>query len=134
MILDGLDAWTSLVSLELSAVHSLTDALDELRAHVRVASLGLAQFPWDSVLTDAPLPSVTALTVTSPPHAEGLESVRQVFPALRSLTLLVPARTEALDLTPLHSWPGLRVTVEGHPASVLVGAAELGTRLKIDTS
>lgn len=134
LILDGLDAWTSLVSLELSAVHSLTDALDELRAHVRVASLGLAQFPWDSVLTDAPLPSVTALTVTSPPHAEGLESVRQVFPALRSLTLLVPARTEALDLTPLHSWPGLRVTVEGHPASVLVGAAELGTRLKIDTS
>ncbi|MFE3376509.1 NACHT domain-containing protein [Streptomyces anulatus] len=134
LILDGLDAWTSLVSLELSAVHSLTDALDELRAYTRVASLGLAQFPWGSVLTDAPLPSVTALTVTSPPHAEGLESIRQIFPALRSLTLLVPARTEALDLTPLHSWPGLRVTVEGHTASVLVGAAELGARLKIDTS
>lgn len=134
LILDGLDDWTNLVSLELSAVHSLTGTLNELRAHARISSLGLAQFPWGSVITDAPLPSVTALTVTSPTRAEGLEPVRQIFPALRSLTLLVPARIETLDLTPLHSWPGLHVTVEGHTASVLVGAAELGDRLKIDTS
>lgn len=125
----------ALTSLELSGTHASLDTLTDLRAHPRITRLELTEFPWGSPATvPVDAPSVTELTLPSPPRGENLASVRHSFPALGHLVLLVRDTTEVLDLTTLHAWPGLRATVAGTHVPKLVGAAELGDRLKIDIS
>lgn len=135
LALDVLRAWPALTSLELSGTHASLDTLADLRAHPRITRLELTAFPWGSqAAVPVDVPSVTDLTVPSPPHGEDLASVRHSFPALSHLVLLVPDTTEVLDLTTLHAWHDLQVTIARPHVPKLVGAAELGERLKIDTS
>lgn len=135
LALDVLHAWPALTSLELSGTHASLDTLADLRAHPRITRLELTAFPWGSqAAVPVDVPSVTDLTVPSPPHGEDLASVRHSFPALSHLVLLVPDTTEVLDLTTLHAWHDLQVTIARPHVPKLVGAAELGERLKIDTS
>ncbi|MFD5137799.1 NACHT domain-containing protein [Streptomyces sp. NPDC058378] len=136
LVLDGLDAWTSLTDLAVSSVTVFDDALSELRAHPRITRLGLSSFPW-AELPDAaePVPSVETVRVQAPPSGQGLGCLRTLFPAVTRLTLTTSGQGAALDLTPLHEWPGLSVTITGSRAHqpALLGAEELGDRLDIET-
>lgn len=46
LVLDGLDAWTSLRNLEISEAAAFDDALTALREHPRITRLGFTAFPW----------------------------------------------------------------------------------------
>ncbi|MGW0782389.1 NACHT domain-containing protein [Streptomyces sp. NPDC002913] len=133
LILDGLDGWTSLTDLTVSSVAVLDEALDELRVRPRIARLGLGAFPWEELpLAAEPVPSVDTLRVPAPPSGQGVGGLRPLFPLVTSLTLNASAQHEPLDLTPLHDWPGLHVTVQGVRRPRLVGAWELDDRLSIE--
>ncbi|WP_260988233.1 hypothetical protein [Streptomyces sp. CFMR 7] len=56
--------------------------------------------------------------------------VRALFPGVTRLTLDASA-SRVLDLTPLHSWPGLRVMVTGLERQPVIGAKELGDGLSV---
>lgn len=129
LALDGLGAWKSLRELEVSELAAFDDALDALREHSRITALRLAAFPWAHRPTRAvSAPSVKVLSVQAPDHGEDLGMLRPLFPGLSHLSLHASA-LRVLDLTPLHSWPGLQVRVTGLPRQRLIGAEELGDRL-----
>lgn len=68
-------------------------------------------------------------TFRAGPDRDGdLRMLRPLFPGVRHLRPDVSAR-RVLDLTPLHSWPGLQVQVLGLTRQHLIGAEELGNRL-----
>ncbi|MFU0440185.1 hypothetical protein ACLZH7_17300 [Streptomyces sp. BG2AG] len=58
----------------------------------------------------------------------GSRGAAPALPRVTHLRLDASAR-RVLDLTPLHSWPGLRVQVNGLTRGRLIGAEELGDRL-----
>ncbi|MDG9685856.1 NACHT domain-containing protein [Streptomyces sp. DH18] len=113
--LSGLSSWHSLTSLALSRPTSFADVAAELRAHAGIVILRLAAPPSPTDCDAAgPVPSVEHLTLDTPGHKGGLALLRQTFPALRSLTVNDAAAYPQADLTPLHNWPGLEVTIQGH--------------------
>ncbi|WP_456316982.1 NACHT domain-containing protein [Streptomyces microflavus] len=127
--LDGLGAWKSLRELEVSELAAFDDALDALREHSRITVLRLTAFPWAHRPTRAvSVPTVEELSVPAPDHAGDLGMLRPLFPGVTQLSLDASA-LRVLDLTPLHSWPGLRVLVTGLPGQRLIGVQELGDRL-----
>ncbi|MFJ2107714.1 NACHT domain-containing protein [Streptomyces microflavus] len=129
LVLDGLGAWKSLRELEVSELAAFDDALDALREHSRITVLRLTAFPWAHRPTRAvSVPTVEELSVPAPDHAGDLGMLRPLFPGVTHLRLDASA-LRVLDLTPLHSWPGLRVLVTGLPGQRLIGAQELGDRL-----
>ncbi|MGW1204104.1 NACHT domain-containing protein [Streptomyces cyaneofuscatus] len=129
LVLDGLGAWKSLRDLEVSEFAAFDDALDALREHSRITVLRLAAFPWAHRPTRAvSVPTVKELSVPAPDHAGDLGMLRPLFPGVTDLGLDASA-LRVLDLTPLHSWPGLRVQVTGLSRPRLIGAEELGSRL-----
>ncbi|MFD3650852.1 NACHT domain-containing protein [Streptomyces cyaneofuscatus] len=129
LVLDGLHAWKSLKELEVSELVALDDALDALREHAGITGLRLTAFPWAHRPTGTvSAPSVKVLSTHAPDHGEDLGMLRPLFPGLSRLSLDASA-LRMLDLTPLHSWPGLRVQVTGLPRQRLIGAEELGDRL-----
>lgn len=65
-------------------------------------------------------------------RGDDLARLRRLFPAATHLTVNVTPQTPGLDLTPLHAWSDLQVTVSGLENPQLVGARELGNRLRID--
>ncbi|MEV1048992.1 NACHT domain-containing protein [Streptomyces sp. NPDC049916] len=129
LALDGLDGWTSLVELSVSAPVSLDDALVALRDRPRITGLSLTAFPW-AHQPDPHLhaPAVTDLSVQAPSHTEDVGLLRRLFPGVARLTVDASAR-HVLDLTSLHAWPDLRVRVRGLERPRLIGAEELGDRL-----
>lgn len=129
LVLDGLRAWKSLKELEVSEPAAFDDALDALREHSRISVLGLTAFPWARQPTrPAAVPTIRELSVQAPDHGGDLGVLRPLFPGVTHLRLDASAR-RVLDLTPLHSWPGLRVQVNGLTRGRLIGAEELGDRL-----
>ncbi|MFD8466758.1 NACHT domain-containing protein [Streptomyces cyaneofuscatus] len=129
LALDGLGAWKSLRELEVSELAAFDDALDALREHSRITDLRLTAFPWAHRPTrPVSAPTVEELFVPAPDHAGDLGMLRPLFPGVTRLRLDASA-LRVLDLTPLHSWPGLRVLVTGLPGQRLIGAPELGDRL-----
>lgn len=129
LALDGLGAWKSLRELEVSELAAFDDALDALREHSRITALRLATFPWAHRPARAvSVPTVEKLFVPAPDHAGDLGMLRPLFPGVTQLGLDASA-LRVLDLTPLHSWPGLRVQVTGLSRQRLIGAEELGNRL-----
>ncbi|MFC8283816.1 NACHT domain-containing protein [Streptomyces cyaneofuscatus] len=129
LALDGLGAWKSLRELEVSELAAFDDALDALREHSRITDLRLTAFPWAHRPTrPVSAPNVEELFVPAPDHAGDLGMLRPLFPGVTRLRLDASA-LRVLDLTPLHSWPGLRVLVTGLPGQRLIGAPELGDRL-----
>lgn len=129
LALDGLGAWKSLRELELSELAAFDDALDALREHSRITALRLASFPWAHRPTRAvSVPTLEGLFIPAPDHAGDLGMLRPLFPGVTDLRLDASA-LRVLDLTPLHSWPDLRVRVTGLPRQRLIGAEELGDRL-----
>ncbi|MFJ7326382.1 NACHT domain-containing protein [Streptomyces cyaneofuscatus] len=129
LALDGLGAWKSLRKLEVSELAALDDALDAFREHSRITALRIAASPWAHRPTRAvSAPSVEKLFVPAPDHAGDLGMLRPLFPGVTDLRLDASA-LRVLDLTPLHSWPDLRVRVTGLPRQRLIGAEELGDRL-----
>ncbi|MEU5660308.1 NACHT domain-containing protein [Streptomyces sp. NPDC047737] len=133
LLLDGLAPWTSLHTLEISEVAAFESALDALRSAPRISTLRWRAFPWPGTSSSAaPVPSVADLTVQAPPPGEGVGTLRRLFPSLARLTFVASARPSALDLTPLHSWPGLQVTVDAGYGATPVGGEGLGSRLHID--
>lgn len=130
LVLDGLGAWKSLRDLEVSELAAFDDALDALREHSRITVLRLTAFPWAHRSTRAvSVPTVEELSVPAPDHAGDLGMLRPLFPGVTHLRLDASA-LRVLDLTPLHSWSGLRVLVTGLPGQRLIGAQELGDRLE----
>ncbi|MFF3032635.1 NACHT domain-containing protein [Streptomyces rubiginosohelvolus] len=132
-VLDGLDAWASLRILEISETVAFDDTLTALRANPRITHLGLTAFPWahqPSPKHDAP--DVEQLTVQAPHHGKDMGMLRELFPAVTDLTVNASER-RVLDLTSLHTWPGLRVKVTGLGESRLIGSEELGDRLTVRT-
>nr|WP_260611117.1 NACHT domain-containing protein [Streptomyces sp. WAC04770] len=129
LVLDGLHAWKSLKELEVSELAAFDDALDALREHSRISVLGLTAFPWARRPTrPVAVPTIRELSVQAPDHGGDLGVLRPLFPGVTHLRLDASAR-RVLDLTPLHSWPGLRVQVNGLTRGRLIGAEELGDRL-----
>nr|WP_202540484.1 serine protease [Streptomyces sp. SID4937] len=129
LVLDGLGAWKSLRDLEVSEFAAFDDALDALREHSRVTALRLTAFPWAHRPARAvSAPTVEYLSVPAPDHSGGLGMLRPLFPGVAHLSLEASA-LRVLDLTPLHTWPGLRVQVTGLSQQRLIGAEELGDRL-----
>ncbi|WP_339152855.1 NACHT domain-containing protein [Streptomyces sp. F41] len=129
--LDGLGAWKSLRDLEISELASFDDSLDALREHAGITVLGLNAFPWAHRPAGAvSVPTIEELSVPAPDRDGDLRMLRPLFPGVRHLRLDVSAR-RVLDLTPLHSWPGLQVQVLGLTRQHLIGAEELGNRLNI---
>ncbi|MFJ9529570.1 NACHT domain-containing protein [Streptomyces cyaneofuscatus] len=129
LALDGLGAWKSLRELEVSELAAFDDALDALREHSRITDLRLTTFPWaHRPARPVSAPTVEELFVPAPDHAGDLGMLRPLFPGVTRLRLDASA-LRVLDLTPLHSWPGLRVLVTGLPGQRLIGAPELGDRL-----
>lgn len=115
--------------LEVSELAAFDDALDALREHSRITDLRLTAFPWAHRPTcPVSAPNVEELFVPAPDHAGDLGMLRPLFPGVTCLRLDASA-LRVLDLTPLHSWPGLRVLVTGLPGQRLIGAPELGDRL-----
>ncbi|MFI0936684.1 NACHT domain-containing protein [Streptomyces sp. NPDC021019] len=127
----GLGAWKSLTALRVSEVASLGDVLTELRANPRITLFELQPFPFPASAALEPVPSVKALEVDAFRDAEQAHLLHRLFPGLTTLTLNVPAGTAELDLTPLLSWTGLRVTVHGRVGTHLMGGDALGDRLSI---
>ncbi|MEW1626693.1 NACHT domain-containing protein [Streptomyces sp. NPDC089173] len=133
--LDALDAWPALTALELVTADASFDTLAVLRDHPRITRLELTGFPRHSPgPTTVDLASITDLTVPPPPASENLKSVLRAFPALTRLSLRVPGAAEEVDLTALRDRPGVHVTVDGPVGLPLVGAEELGDRLKVTAS
>ncbi|WP_415957578.1 NACHT domain-containing protein [Streptomyces sp. 021-4] len=129
LVLDGLGAWKSLKNLEVPEFAAFDDALDALREHSRIIDLGLTAFPWaHRPARVVCAPTVEKLFVPAPDHAGDLGMLRPLFPGVADLGLDASG-LHVLDLTPLHSWPGLRVQVVGLPRQRLIGAEELGDRL-----
>jgi len=129
LVLDGLGAWQSLRELEVSELAAFDDALDALREHSRIIALRLTAFRWAHRPSRAvSAPAIEELSVPAPDHAGDLGMLRPLFPGVTRLDLDASA-LRVLDLTPLHSWPGLRVRVMGLPQQRLIGAEELGDRL-----
>ncbi|MGW5293117.1 hypothetical protein [Streptomyces bacillaris] len=129
LVLDGRRAWKSLKELEVSEPAAFDDALDALREHSRISVLGLTAFPWARRPTrPAAVPTIRELSVQAPDHGGDLGVLRPLFPGVTHLRLDASAR-RVLDLTPLHSWPGLRVQVNELTRGRLIGAEELGDRL-----
>ncbi|WP_433399329.1 NACHT domain-containing protein [Streptomyces sp. CA-146814] len=129
LALDGLGAWKSLRALEVSELAAFDDALDALREHSRITALRLAVFPWAHRPTRAvSVPTLEELLIPAPDHAGDLGMLRPLFPGVTDLRLDASV-LRVLDLTPLHSWPGLQVRVTGLPRQRLIGAEELGDRL-----
>ncbi|SCD82173.1 serine protease [Streptomyces sp. DvalAA-19] len=129
LVLDGLHAWKSLKELEVSELAAFDDALDALREHSRISVLGLTAFPWARrPPRPVAVPTIRELSVQAPDHGGDLGVLRPLFPGVTHLRLDASAR-RVLDLTPLHSWPGLRVQVNGLTRGRLIGAEELGDRL-----
>lgn len=63
------------------------------------------------------------------PHpGENLGMLRPLFLSVTHLTLDASAN-RVVDLTALHTWPGLEVWVEKLGDARLIGAGELGDRL-----
>ncbi|MFE6702042.1 NACHT domain-containing protein [Streptomyces sp. NPDC057718] len=131
LVLDGLDAWTSLRSLEISEPAAFDDALAALREHPRLTRLGLTAFPWaHQPDREHYAPAVEHLAVQAPHHGEDMGMLRKLFPGVTDLTVDASAR-RVLDLSSLHAWPDLRVEVTGLRQSRLIGAEELGDRLTV---
>ncbi|WNF27719.1 NACHT domain-containing protein [Streptomyces sp. C11-1] len=129
LALDGLDGWKSLTHLKVSELDAFDDALTALREHSRITVLGLTAFPWaHRPAHSVCVPTVEELSVQAPDHGGDLGMLRPLFPGVTRLTLDASAR-RVLDLTALHSWPGLRVGVTGLTERRLIGAEELGNRL-----
>ncbi|MEV8048413.1 hypothetical protein [Streptomyces bacillaris] len=121
LVLDGLRAWKSLKELEVSEPAAFDDALDALREHSRISVLGLTAPPGGRAHHPG--------TVRAGPRPRwGSRGAAPALPRVTHLRLDASAR-RVLDLTPLHSWPGLRVQVNGLTRGRLIGAEELGDRL-----
>ncbi|MGW8486853.1 NACHT domain-containing protein [Streptomyces sp. NPDC055886] len=131
LMLDGLDAWTSLRNLEISEPTTFNDTLTALREHSRITRLSLTAFPWahqPDPKHDAP--AVEHLTVPAPHHGKDMGMLRKLFPGVTKLVVNASER-RVLDLTSLHTWPDLQVEVTGLRQSRLIGAEELGDRLTV---
>lgn len=133
LVLDGLGAWSSLTSLTVSKLKNFDEALAALHALPRINAVEFRSFPWRDRTGDArpvpTVPTITNVTVPSPADGGDLSLLRSLFPEASHLTLQVSDHTGALDLTPLHDWPGLAVNIRGQEHRVLLGAGELGDRL-----
>ncbi|MEO3972255.1 NACHT domain-containing protein [Streptomyces sp. CAU 1734] len=66
----------------------------------------------------------------TPARPADLELIASRF-RLRTLAIDGPWPREPLDLTPFHSVPGLRISVEKVPPDQIIGAGELGSRLTL---
>ncbi|MEU6618175.1 NACHT domain-containing protein [Streptomyces parvus] len=131
LVLDGLDAWTSLEELKISDTTAFDDALTALRKHPRITRLGLTSFPWaHQPNPDHSAPAVEHLTVQAPHHGKDMGMLRKLFPGVTDLIVEASER-RVLDLTSLHTWPDLRVKVTGLGEPRLIGAEELGDRLTV---
>ncbi|MFJ9324085.1 NACHT domain-containing protein [Streptomyces globisporus] len=111
--LDGLSAWKSLTSLEVSPLAWFAEAAAELHDHRGITRLRLDAPPSAAQCAVAPsVPSVEHLVLDTHENAADLLVLRKTFPALRMLTLRTDgARRAQTDLAPLRDWPGLEVTV-----------------------
>ncbi|SCF71786.1 serine protease [Streptomyces sp. Cmuel-A718b] len=130
-VLDRLDAWVALRSLQISETVAFDDTLSALRAHPRITRLGLTAFPWaHQPDPEHYAPAVDHLTVQAPHHGKDMGMLRKLFPGVTNLIVDASER-RVLDLTSLHTWPNLRVQVTGLGESRLIGAEELGDRLTV---
>ncbi|GHF71719.1 NACHT domain-containing protein [Streptomyces sp. NRRL_ISP-5395] len=111
--LEGLPAWQSLTSLDVSPLGWFAEAAAEIGAHRGITRLRLEAPPSSAQCAVAPsVPTVEHLILNSHESATGLLALQQTFPALRKLTLLVDgSRHSPFDLAPLRDWPGLEVTL-----------------------
>ncbi|MEU6045727.1 NACHT domain-containing protein [Streptomyces griseus] len=111
--LEGLPAWQSLTSLDVSPLGWFAEAAAEIGAHRGITRLRLEAPPSSAQCAVAPsVPTVEHLILNSHESATGLLALQQSFPALRKLTLLVDgSRHSPFDLAPLRDWPGLEVTL-----------------------
>ncbi|MFD4222088.1 NACHT domain-containing protein [Streptomyces griseus] len=111
--LEGLPAWQSLTSLDVSPLGWFAEAAAEIGAHRGITRLRLEAPPSSAQCAVAPsVPTVEHLILNSHESATGLLALQQTFPALRKLTLFVDgSRHSPFDLAPLRDWPGLEVTL-----------------------
>ncbi|WRZ73234.1 NACHT domain-containing protein [Streptomyces sp. NBC_01237] len=131
-VLDGLAAWESLSRLKIGQVGSLDHLLTALRTSPRITWLELDSLPWEyPAFSVAPVTSLRILSVPAPRDGGHLTAVGRLFPGLTHLILTPATSTGELDLTPLHRWPDLRVTIHGSHFSALLGREELGPRLQV---
>ncbi|MFH8439194.1 NACHT domain-containing protein [Streptomyces sp. NPDC018007] len=132
LALDGLGAWRSLKRLEVFELGDFDAALGEVRAHAGITALAVTVFPWHADFSGTPaVPSVEDLTVPSPGNGRSPALLRDLFPRLERLVIRVAADQGALDLSPLHDWSGITVTVHTDERFLLTGAEELGDRLTV---
>ncbi|MEU0098907.1 NACHT domain-containing protein [Streptomyces sp. NPDC006267] len=126
--LDGLAAWSSLVSLKVSELANFEEALAGLCAHPGINEIEFTSWPGGA--GDAPpVSSIDSLTVPSPADGADLSLLRTLFPEVSHLTLRASGHTGKLDLTSLHDWPGLTVDLRGQERRPVLGADALGGRL-----
>ncbi|MFD8714908.1 NACHT domain-containing protein [Streptomyces anulatus] len=132
LVLDALDAWPSLIALEVSELSDWNEALTALAAFPRITELTFKAFPWQDPPTDAPaLPAVEELRLQAPRDGRVLAVVRPLFPGVTHLTLDVSEHAGGLDLSAVGDWPDLAVTVTGREHITVVGAEGLGERLTV---
>ncbi|MET9594896.1 NACHT domain-containing protein [Streptomyces sp. NPDC006516] len=132
VVLDGLSAWESLSGLRIGQVSRLDHLLTALGANPRITFLELDSLPWEyPAFTVPPVTSLKCLTVRAPRDGAHLPAVCRLFPGLSDLVLTTASSTGELDLTSLHPWPGLRVTVVGDRVPALRGRDGLGDRLSV---
>ncbi|WP_257139732.1 serine protease [Streptomyces sp. or20] len=132
LVLDALDAWPSLIALEVSELSDWNEALTALAAFPRITELTFKAFPWQDPPTDAPtLPAVEELRLQAPRDGRVLDVVRPLFPGVTHLTLDVSEHAGGLDLSAVGDWPDLAVTVTGREHITVVGAEGLGERLTV---
>ncbi|MGW2279112.1 NACHT domain-containing protein [Streptomyces sp. NPDC001770] len=130
--LDNLGEWTSLQTLRLRKVASLESLVTALRAAPRITAVSLTHAlggPWPH--DEEPLPQLSALSlVVGQGSGADLRPVRDLFPALRRLTLRGRSGT-TIDVSPLRGLPALHIEVLPG-GGTLVGAEGLGsTRLTV---
>ncbi|MEU6502888.1 NACHT domain-containing protein [Streptomyces californicus] len=132
LALDALDAWPSLERLEVGELDDFDAALGELRAHPRISALALTAFPWEADVRGAPaVPSVAELTVQSPADGGDLPLLRGLFPKVSRLGIRASAHHGVLDLSWLHAWPEVTVTIHEDERRPLSGVEELGDRITL---
>ncbi|MFJ2026021.1 NACHT domain-containing protein [Streptomyces sp. NPDC087897] len=132
LTLDGLGAWRSLKRLEVFELGDFDAALGEVRAHAGITALAFGAFPWRADFSGTPaVPSVEDLTVQPPEDGRSPALLRDLFPQVERLVIRATAGHGALDLSPLHDWAGITVTVHKDERFLLTGVEELGDRLTV---
>ncbi|MGW2050514.1 NACHT domain-containing protein [Streptomyces sp. NPDC001858] len=133
---DTLYRWTGLQGLAVWQPTPLHELFAQLAALPKLFALQLPLTDPVEQLRGLPaLPRIHALTLPSLPNEPDLDGLTTAFPSLRRLTVdLRLAAAPAIDLTPLHALPDLRVTILADTEPTVREPGPLAGRLRWRTA